>query len=111
MFSPKTFEQVFLPCYKKMVSTLKQAGARKVLVHSDGNIEAILDMLIDAGVDGINPVEPRSGMDMPTLKSKYDGRLCFVGGLCNSVILPGGDRQEIFRHVSRLLEAAAGGGV
>lgn len=30
--------------------------------HSDGNLWEIMDQLVEAGIDGINPNEPESGM-------------------------------------------------
>jgi hypothetical protein len=59
MFSPRSFEQVFLPAYRRMIRAYKEAGARYVFLHSDGDIRSLLDMLADAGIDGLNPLERR----------------------------------------------------
>jgi len=91
MFSPKQFERVFLPCY--------------------GNLAPILDMLIDAGIDGINPVEPKAHLDLLSLKQKYGNKLTYIGGMCNAHVLPRGTREEIRAQVERIKEAARGGGV
>jgi len=111
MFSPRTFERVFLPVYRRMVSQLKQAGARWVGLHCDGNLYPFLDMLVDAGINGINPVEPNASMDVTRLVRDYWKRLWFVGGLCNSKILPSGDPDRIRRHVEAVVEAARDGGI
>ena len=111
MFSPKSFEQVFLPGYRRMVSAWKDAGARHVVVHCDGNLEPLLDMLIDTGVDGINPVEPKAGMDLVALKRRYGKRLAFIGGMCNAHVLPSGDREAIRRQTLGIIEAGRDGGV
>jgi len=111
MFSPKTFERVFLPVYKHMVSSLKAAGARWVILHCDGNLLPLLDMVIDAGIDAINPVEHAAGMDLAELAEKYSGRLRFIGGVCNSHILPRAYPKEIRAHVEAILDAAENGGV
>jgi uroporphyrinogen decarboxylase len=94
-----------------MVRAFKGAGARRVILHSDGNIGPLLDMLLDAGIDGINPVEPRASMDLVKLKKKYDRRLAFIGGMCNARVLPGGTRREIVRKTREILEAGQSGGV
>ena len=57
MFSPAVFETIFLPVYQHLVQTLKAAGARRVLLHCDGNLTPLLDLVVAAGFDGINPVE------------------------------------------------------
>ncbi len=111
MFSPKQFEQVFLPSYRKLANAFKEAGAAKVVLHSDGNIMPVLDMLIDAGIDAINPVEPKAGMDILDLKHKYGDRLAYIGGMCNAHVLPRGSKADIKAQVDRIKEAAQDGGV
>lgn len=111
LFSPKVFEKVYFPVYKKMVSSFKKAGAKKVILHSDGNILSLLDMLIDAGIDGINPVEYKAGMDVLKLKKKYGKKLSYIGGVDNATILPRGDKKEIENHVRSILDAGREGGI
>lgn len=111
MFSPRTFERVFLPIYTNMIRAFKSAGSRSVLLHCDGCILPVLDMLLDAGIDGINPVEPKAGMDVVALKRTYGTRLSYVGGVCNAHVLPRGDRREMEAHVRPILEIAQEGGV
>lgn len=111
MMSPRSFEAIFLPAYRRMVKAFKDAGAAKVILHSDGNISAVLDMLIDAGIDGINPVEPRAGLHIPTLKKKYGTKLSLIGGMCNSQVLPYGTQAEIEAQAMEIIEAGRDGGV
>ncbi|NPV08940.1 MAG: hypothetical protein HPY83_13385 [Anaerolineae bacterium] len=111
MFSPRTFERVFLPCYSRMSAAFREAGVASVGLHCDGNVEAILDMLLDAGIDTLNPVEPKAGMDVVALRERYGDRLAFVGGLDNAHVLPRGDRNELERHFLHVLSAAREGGL
>jgi hypothetical protein len=111
MFSPQTFENVFLPVYRRLVAELKNAGARWVFLHCDGNLLPLLDHVVEAGFDGLNPVEHAAGMHVAELLPKYWGRLRFVGGVCNSHVLPGNDRRAIHRHVEEIMEAGAHGGL
>ena len=111
LFSPDLFERILLPVYRRLVAALKSAGARWVILHSDGNQMPLLDMLMDAGIDGLNPVEPSAGMDPVALLERYHGRLSILGGVCNTRILPRGDRDEIRRHVQPLIEAGRRGGL
>jgi uroporphyrinogen decarboxylase len=111
VFSPATFEEVFLPLYCQMVSALKGAGARWVVLHCDGCLEPLLDMVIDAGIDGINPVEPRAGMDVVKLMDRFYGRLRLIGGVCNAVVLPEGDPKRIREHLVPMIEAGRHGGL
>ncbi|MCK5801882.1 MAG: hypothetical protein KAI66_03570, partial [Lentisphaeria bacterium] len=108
--SPDTYEQIFLPALRRMISAYKAAGAAKVMFHSDGNVAPLLDMWVDAGIDAINPIEFRLGMDPVQMRKQYGNRLVCVGGVCNTEILPRGDRAELRNHVQHLFEAATGGG-
>jgi uroporphyrinogen decarboxylase len=109
--SPSTYERLILPQIARMVRAFKSAGVSHVVFHSDGNIRDILDGLVDAGIDAINPVEPRAGMDVPELRAKYGERLAYIGGLCNSNILPAGSNEQVRSHVERILEAGNEGGL
>ncbi|HOQ27446.1 MAG TPA: uroporphyrinogen decarboxylase family protein [Armatimonadota bacterium] len=111
MVSPRTYERIFLPLMARMVAAYRAAGARYIVMHSDGNILPVLDMLVDAGIDAINPVEPKAGMDIVALRDRYAGRLAFIGGLDNAGILPSGNRELIREHVTRCIRAARDGGI
>ena len=111
MFSPAVFEALFLPVYRRLIAALKAAGARRVLLHCDGNLTPLLDLVVAAGFDGINPVEFGAGMDVGELLPRYWGKLAFVGGVCNTHILPRGNPAEIRQHVARLAAAGRDGGL
>ena len=111
MFSPAMFERYFLPRYKKLIGTCRAAGCKHVFFHCDGNIEPFIDMLLDAGFEGFHPLEPRCGLDLPKLREKYGKRIMFFGGMCNTQILPKGDKKEIEAHVRPLIELGRDGGL
>ncbi len=111
MFSPATAEAVLAPAWAHIVDSFKDAGAAKVILHSDGNIGPLLDMFIDLGFDGINPVEYHVGLNPLELREKYGDRLALLGGLDNAHILPRGNRAELREHVRDVLRAGAEGGL
>lgn len=111
MFSPRTFEKVFYPCYKWMCEQYKAAGAKHIMLHCDGNIENILDGLIEVGIMAIHPVEPKAGMDVVKLRKRYGKRLAFLGGMDNAHIMPNGTAAELEAHVRHVLGAGADGGL
>ncbi|MDO8588583.1 MAG: uroporphyrinogen decarboxylase family protein [Armatimonadota bacterium] len=110
MFSPAMFERYFLPRYKKMIEEIRLAGCKRFFLHSDGDIRPVMDMLLDAGFQGFHPLEPRAGIDPVKLREKYGRRAVFFGGVCNTLVLPGGDRAEIRRRIGPLVELARDGG-
>jgi len=106
MFSPRTFKKVLLPCYQWMCDQYRAAGVKHILLHCDGNIESILDMLVDAGIQGFHPVEPKAGMDIVALRKAYGRRLAFLGGLDNAHILTSASLADLEQHVLRVLGVA-----
>ena len=111
VFGPELFARYLLPLYRQMIAEFKTAGCRHVYFHSDGNLLPHFDLLLEAGFEGFNPLEPRCGMDLPGLREKYGRRFVMFGGVCNTQILPRGDKREIERHVRPLLELAREGGI
>jgi hypothetical protein len=109
MFSPASFEKVFLPAYRAMIKAYKAAGARYVFLHSDGDIRLLLDMLVDAGIDGINPLEKRAQMDAFTIRRQYPG-LILTGGMCNTDTLINGPVARIQAEARDLIDLGRDGG-
>jgi len=110
LFSPEQFERIFLPGYRRMIRTWKEAGARRVFFHSDGNVLSLLDMLLDAGIDGLNPLERRAGMDPFLLREKYP-QLVLIGGMDNTNTLIYGPVDRIKKQTRELLNLGRNGGL
>lgn len=111
MFSPATAIEIMAPAWGYMVDAFRAAGAEKIIMHSDGNIGPLLDLFIDLGFDGINPVEYKAGLDVVKLHEKYGERLALIGGLSNGLILPKGDPVEVREHVLRIMSAGRDSGL
>jgi uroporphyrinogen decarboxylase len=111
MFSPAMFERYFAPRYQRLIETVKAAGCKHVYFHSDGNILPVLDLLVAAGFEAFNPLEPRCGLDAVRLRAKYGKKVLLIGGVCNTRILPCGSQREIEAHVRPLLEMGRDGGL
>ncbi|MDI6827527.1 MAG: uroporphyrinogen decarboxylase family protein, partial [Armatimonadota bacterium] len=109
MMSPKLFREFILPRLSKMVDLIRSEGAF-CIKHSDGNIYAILEDIVSTGCDGINPIEPAAGMDLKTVKRLVGDRVCLVGNIDCSYLLPNGTPEEVERAVRQAIEDAAGGG-
>jgi len=79
----------------------------KVLFHSDGNLNLILDALVEAGIDGLNPIEVLAGMDVGDIHRRHP-HLFMSGAIDVSQLLPLGSPQEVYDTVVRTLDAAGG---
>jgi len=108
LFSPKLWERLFYPFVKKMCHEFHSLGL-KVIYHGCGDSREIMDMLIDAGIDGYNPLEAKAGLDVVELKKKYGKRLAWVGNI-DVRVLANGSEEDIKKEVLHKLNAARGGG-
>jgi uroporphyrinogen decarboxylase len=52
----------------------------KVILHSCGNLNEILDDLVKVGIDGLHPIEPTANMDIFSIKKNYPN-LTLVGNV------------------------------
>ncbi|MBM4081747.1 MAG: hypothetical protein FJ278_18730, partial [Planctomycetes bacterium] len=57
------------------------AKGAKVMMHSCGNILALLPDLIEIGLDGLNPLEQKAGMDLVAIKKQFGSKLVLQGGI------------------------------
>ncbi|HEY3416200.1 MAG TPA: uroporphyrinogen decarboxylase family protein, partial [Armatimonadota bacterium] len=114
LISPALFEQRLLPAYRAMFAEWKARGARHIVLHHDvmsENSYPIIDMLVDAGLDGVQGVYPTDGLTVMACKQRYGNRLSVIGGMCNTQTLPFGSRSEIEREATLVAEAGRDGGV
>lgn len=109
MFPPDFLRKTFIVALKNMCKILKEGGI-KVIFHSDGNVMEILDDMISAGINGLNPIEPIAGMDIGYLKRKYYRKLILVGNVDCSQILPLGTREEVIEASKECIRQASKGG-
>lgn len=109
--SPDHYRKYFKPRQARYFERIHSLTPAKLLYHSCGSIDSILDDLIDIGVDIINPVQTTAGgMDPVELKRKYAGRLVFWGGIETQRVLPFGSPDEVRAMVEELIEALGRGG-
>jgi uroporphyrinogen decarboxylase len=80
IMSPGAFRQFLIPCYDKIFGLARAYGMSRFM-HSDGRIHAVLDDLIEAGVQALNPIDTGSGMDLVDLRNRYGRRLTLYGGI------------------------------
>jgi len=78
--SPSMFREILLPGYKRMFDYLHSKGL-KVIFHCCGYIEPLIPGLIEAGIDCLEGLEVKAGMDIARLFKKYGEYLVFFGNI------------------------------
>jgi uroporphyrinogen decarboxylase len=109
--SPKLFRELFAPRLKRVVSGFKELGL-PVIKHTDGNVRPILECIVDAGFDCLDPIDPVAGMDMGEMKSAYGHRIALKGNVDCARTLAFGTVTEVIEETREVLrKAGAGGGL
>lgn len=103
-FSNKMYRELLKPAHKRAVEWAHNKGIYAHL-HSCGNIMTRIDDLVEIGVDCLNPLEVKAGMEPLTLKEKYGDKLVLHGGI-NAVLWDNKDAiiSEIDRVIPKLKE-------
>ncbi|MEK6795228.1 MAG: uroporphyrinogen decarboxylase family protein [Spirochaetota bacterium] len=84
----------------KRLTSLAHSYGLSVMMHSCGAIAEIIPLLIDAGVDILDPIQVTAkGMDAAALKRDFGGRMVFHGGIDTQEILPRGSVDDVRGHV------------
>jgi len=109
LYSPDDISKFILPNLKKINGFLKNYNIPSFR-HTDGNIWPIFDMLIDAGYDGIHPIDPSAGMDLGEAKKKYGDKVTLMGNVDCVQTLPNGTIDNVREDVKRCIRQAAKGG-
>lgn len=105
--SPRLYKEFFYPWHCKIAQLCHDHGAY-VNMHSHGNLNAIMPLLYEAGIDMLNPVGPSDGMDLAALKARYGDRITFMGGV--SKYIGRMSPAELQAHLWQVFRAGSPGG-
>ncbi len=107
--SPVHFERHILPQLGRMVKTFKDRGV-PVMMHSDGHIKPLLDLVINTGINAYHPVERAAGMDLKATKETYGSRLCLMGNVDNKTTLVTGSVGDVIAETKECIKVGGPGG-
>jgi uroporphyrinogen decarboxylase len=111
--SPKIFRQLFLPYYRRVTETCHRLAPNvKLFLHSCGAIFNLIDLLVEAGFDVLNPVQwPAGGHSYREWKEKCRGRIALWGGSVNAqATLPLGSLEAIRAEAASVSRCLGEGG-
>ncbi len=98
-FSADTYRDLLKPFHRKAATWAHDRGIPAHL-HSCGYIRPLVPDLVDAGIDALNPIEHKAGMDALELKAEFGDRLVLHGGL-DAVLWD--DRDRILDEIERMV--------
>ena len=105
---PSQFREFMLPYYQRLWNNVSARGARLFSQDSDGNMNSLIDVMLEAGINNMHPFEPGSGMDMVASRAKYGNRLAIKGGIDKYALL--GTKEDIRRELEYKMTGITRGG-
>lgn len=102
--SPRHYREFVYPCHKRLFDEFHRRGM-PVIFHSDGDIRPLIPHFIEAGVDMIQPMEARAGMDVRELAPRFGDRLGFCGNI-DVTVLTTNNREQIEAELHTKIAAA-----
>jgi len=108
MVRPETWRRLYKAHYGRIYGAARDLGL-VVMIHSCGDITALLPDLIDVGVEVVHPLQPEA-MDVAWCQREYGRDLSFWGGLGSQSTLPLGTAEDVRREVRDRLDLFRDGG-
>ena len=81
LISPDHARRTMLPRYRRVVEFLRGRGVKYVGLDSDGQIDLLIPVWMDAGLNFLYPFEAQAGMDVIAVRRKYGKELRIWGGV------------------------------
>lgn len=107
--SPAMYRALLFPAHKKLFDFAHGCGL-PVVLHCDGCVEALVPSLIEAGINCLQPIEVKAGMDLLKLKKQFGDRIALIGGMDERVLETNDRRAVEAELVSKLPAAMTGSG-
>jgi uroporphyrinogen decarboxylase len=108
-FAPESLREWVFPVHEQIVRGIKRLGV-PVMLHSDGNLNSVMDDIVDCGYDALQSLQPSAGMDIAEIKRRYGDKLCLMGNLDLDYLMPLGTPDEVRAGVRDVIRKAAHGG-
>ncbi|MEW5815314.1 MAG: uroporphyrinogen decarboxylase family protein [Spirochaetota bacterium] len=105
---PKLTKEIWAPRMKRIIEPALSAG-KPVMFHSDGNIDDLMPMLLDMGVDCVHPMDPY-GINYREFKKKFGSAACLAGNIDIEFPLAHGTPEDVEKDVKEHMAVLKPGG-
>jgi len=78
--SPQMYRELIFPAHKYTIDFAKSEGL-PVIMHSCGFIEPLLPDMIEAGIDCLQVIEVKAGMDLLKIHKEFGDKIALMGGI------------------------------
>jgi uroporphyrinogen decarboxylase len=109
LISPRHFKKYLVPHYRRIADLLGRHGVDVLWLDCDGNIESLMPLWLEAGVNCMFPLEIGTwGADPVRYRQEYGRDLLIMGGFDKHILQ--GSQDDIEREVHRLAPLIEEGG-
>lgn len=109
LMSPRHFRRYFYPGLCRVMGGFKELGLFAIK-HTDGNLWPIIDMIVDSGIDCLDPIDPQAGMELAAVKARFGDRVALKGNVDCAQTLTFGTPEEVVGETREALRRGAAGG-
>jgi len=109
LINPEVYHDILAPAFREVIAGFKSEGYL-CIKHSDGDVSDLIDFWIDAGIDCLDPIDPRAGLDLADIKERYGDKICLKGNVDCGGVLQSGTPDQVRSETLACIEAAAKGG-
>jgi len=109
LMSPAHFRQLFYPGLCRVMRGFKELGLF-VIKHTDGMILPLIEMILDSGIDCLDPIDPAAGMSLAEVKEKYGARIALKGNVDCAHLMSLGTPDQVAAATREALRIGAPGG-
>ena len=107
LISPGIFRKFMTPRYKKIIGFLKTKGINHFVVDTDGNVEELIPLFMEAGINIMYPFEQQAGNDLVAIREKYP-EFVMLGGFDKNVLSE--SREDIDNELKKMKHLIGKGG-
>jgi uroporphyrinogen decarboxylase len=91
LISPTMVKQLMVPRYRRITDVVRAAGVDVIFVDSDGDVEPLIPLWLEAGINGVFPMEQAAGNDIANYQQRFGRDLVMTGGIDKRALAAGPD--------------------
>jgi uroporphyrinogen decarboxylase len=106
LISPAMVRKFMMPRYKKITDLLHSNGVDVIYLDCDGNVEQLIPLWLEVGINLIWPFEVAAGNDVVALRKQYGQDLIIAGTIDKRALIKEKEaiREEVMSKVPFLLK-------
>ncbi len=99
LISPKLFREFMMAPLKRVTKVLNDYGIQIIMLDSDGNVDELIPLWLEANVNLIFPLEVAASCDPVAYREQFGQELRLLGGIDKRVLRDGCTKQDIEQEV------------